>query len=159
MPYTTLVSTQDLFDNLSDPNWVVFDCRHDLMDVQAGRRAWDSEHIPGARFAHLDENLSGPKTGRSGRHPLPDATALARWLGEQGVDMRKQVVTYDASGGFFAARLWWLLRWLGHDTVAVLDGGLPKWKNEGREQTRAEPRIEPTTFPQVLRDALPNWAN
>jgi thiosulfate/3-mercaptopyruvate sulfurtransferase len=81
MPHTTLVSTQDLFDNLSDPNWVVFDCRHDLMDVQAGRRAWDSEHIPGARFAHLDENLSGPKTGRSGRHPLPDATALARWLG------------------------------------------------------------------------------
>jgi thiosulfate/3-mercaptopyruvate sulfurtransferase len=146
MPYTTLISTQDLFTHLADPDLVVFDCRHDLMDVESGRRAYAADHIPGAHFAHLDENLSGAKTGRSGRHPLPDVVEFARWLGGEGVDVRKQVVAYDASGGYYAARLWWMLRWLGHDTVAVLDGGLQKWKLEGRALTQAAPRTEPTTF-------------
>ncbi|MBC7781703.1 MAG: sulfurtransferase [Proteobacteria bacterium] len=154
MPHHTLISTQDLFTNLSDPNWIVFDCRHDLADVEAGRRAYAADHIPGARFAHLDENLSGAKTERSGRHPLPEVVAFAAWLGTQGVDVRKQVVAYDASGGYYAARLWWMLRWLGHETVAVLDGGLPKWKIEGRSLTRAAPRIEATTFTPRRRDAL-----
>jgi len=154
MAHTTLVSTDDLFSHLSNPDWVVFDCRHDLMDVAAGSRAYGSEHIPGARFAHLDETLSGPKSGSNGRHPLPDVVEFSKWLSGQGVDLRKQVVTYDASGGYYAARMWWMLRWLGHDSVAVLDGGLPKWKNEGRAQTRAAPRIEPSTFTPRRRDAL-----
>jgi thiosulfate/3-mercaptopyruvate sulfurtransferase len=154
MSYQTLISTEDLAARLSDPDLVVFDCRHDLMDVEAGHRAWTVDHIPGARFAHLDKNLSGAKTGRTGRHPLPDVAALSKWLGEQGVDSRKQVVTYDASGGFFAARLWWLLRWLGHESVAVLDGGLPKWKAEGRTLTPSAPQVEPTTFTPRQRDAL-----
>jgi thiosulfate/3-mercaptopyruvate sulfurtransferase len=127
MIHHTLISTEALAANLSDPDLVVFDCRHDLMDVASGRKAYAAGHIPGARFAHLDENLSGPKTGRSGRHPLPAATPFASWLGQQGVDERKQVVAYDASGGYYAARLWWMLRWLGHDDTAVLDGGMRRW--------------------------------
>lgn len=154
MSHHTLISTEALAACLSAPDLVVFDCRHDLMDVESGRKAYAADHIPGARFAHLDENLSGPKTGRSGRHPLPSVVAFAKWLGEQGVDVRRQVVAYDASGGYYAARLWWMLRWLGHDTVAVLDGGLPKWKLENRPLTQAAPRIEPTTFTPRRRDAL-----
>ncbi|MCA3069825.1 MAG: sulfurtransferase [Rhodocyclaceae bacterium] len=154
MNHHTLISTEALAANLSDPDLVVFDCRHDLMNVEAGRNAYAADHIPGARFAHLDENLSGPKTGRSGRHPLPDVVALSNWLGQQGVAAGRQVVTYDASGGFFAARLWWMLRWLGHDTVAVLDGGLPKWKLEGRPLTQAAPNGQPATFTPRQRDAL-----
>ncbi len=154
MSYQTLISTEDLAARLSDPDLVVFDCRHDLMDVEAGRRAFTVDHIPGARFAHLDENLSGAKTGRTGRHPLPDVAALSKWLGEQGVDSRKQVVTYDASGSFFAARLWWMLRWLGHESVAVLDGGLPKWKAEGRALTPSAAQVEPTIFTPRQRDTI-----
>ena len=154
MHYTTLISTEDLAAGIADPLWVVFDCRHDLMDVEAGRRAWNVDHLPGARFAHLDEDLSGPKTGRTGRHPLPDVAAFAQWLGAQGVDAHRQVVAYDASGGYYAARLWWMLRWLGHDRVAVLDGGYPQWKLEGRALTQAAPQVEPTTFTPHRRDAL-----
>ncbi len=154
MNHHTLISTEALAANLSDPDLVVFDCRHDLMDVQAGRNAYAADHIPGARFAHLDENLSGAKTGHSGRHPLPDIVALSNWLGQQGVAAGKQVVTYDASGGFFAARLWWMLRWMGHDTVAVLDGGLPKWKLENRPLTQAAPHSEPATFTPRAQDGL-----
>ena len=82
MSHHTLISTEALAASLSDPDLVVFDCRHDLMDVEAGRKAYAADHIPGARFAHLDENLSGPKTGRSGRHPLPDVATVSKWLGE-----------------------------------------------------------------------------
>lgn len=154
MIHHTLISTEALAANLSDPDLVVFDCRHDLMDVASGRKAYAAGHIPGARFAHLDENLSGPKTGRSGRHPLPAATQFASWLGQQGVDERKQVVAYDASGGYYAARLWWMLRWLGHDAVAVLDGGLPKWTLENRPLAQAAPRAEAATFTARPREAL-----
>jgi thiosulfate/3-mercaptopyruvate sulfurtransferase len=154
MSHTTLISTETLAANLPDPLWVVFDCRHDLMDVASGRKAYADGHIPGARFAHLDENLSGPKTGHSGRHPLPDMREFARWLGQQGVDEHRQVVAYDASGGYYAARLWWMLRWLGHDAVAVLDGGLPKWTRENRPLTQAAAPVEPTSFTARPRDAL-----
>lgn len=154
MIHPTLISTEALAANLSDPDLVVFDCRHDLMDVASGRKAYAAGHIPGARFAHLDENLSGPKTGHSGRHPLPAATQFASWLGQQGVDERKQVVAYDASGGYYAARLWWMLRWLGHDAVAVLDGGLPKWTLENRPLAQAAPCAEAATFTARPREAL-----
>jgi len=123
MKYTTLISVAELAGYLSNPNWIVCDCRHDLADTEAGRRANRKSHIPGARFVHLDEDLSAPKSGRNGRHPLPAPEQFARRLGELGIDGAKQVVAYDASGGYYAARLWWMLRWLGHDAVAVLDGG------------------------------------
>src|SRR6266849_2953610 len=146
MILTALVSTEILARQLADPDWVVFDCRHDLADPARGRADYEKSHIPGARFLHLDEDLSAPKTGTSGRHPLPDPDALVEKLARAGVDSRKQVVAYDAQGGMIAARLWWLLRWLGHLPVAVLDGGWSKWTAEGRPQSAEVPRVQPTRF-------------
>ncbi|HEY6862607.1 MAG TPA: rhodanese-like domain-containing protein, partial [Burkholderiales bacterium] len=117
MSYTTLVSTGVLARHLDDPAWVVFDCRHDLADPARGRREYARSHIPGARFLHLDDDLSSPCTGTNGRHPLPDFAALGRKLAGAGVAPGVQVVGYDAQGGMVAARLWWLLRGLGHDQV------------------------------------------
>ena len=126
--HTTLVSTSDLAAHLDDAGWVICDCRHDLADTGAGRRAYSESHVPGARFVHLDEDLSGPMSGRNGRHPLPDPDRLARRLGELGIGNASQVVAYDASGGCYAARMWWMLRWLGHESAAVLDGGWDAWR-------------------------------
>ena len=120
MSYNTLVSVADLAAHLDDPHWVVCDCRHDLADYEAGRSAYAQSHIPGARFLHLDEDLSGPKTGVNGRHPLPHPITLTLRLGALGIDNGKQIIAYDASGGSYAARLWWMLRWVGHHGVAVL---------------------------------------
>ena len=146
MPHTTLVSTAELAAHLDDPAWVVFDCRHDLAKPDSGAQEYAASHIPGARFLHLDRDLSAPATGKNGRHPLPDAQAFMRTLGAAGVDARKQVVAYDAQIGVYAARLWWMLRWLGHGNVAVLDGGYAKWTQEGRPVTRAAPRVAPAQF-------------
>jgi thiosulfate/3-mercaptopyruvate sulfurtransferase len=151
MPYTTLVSTQELFEHLSDPNWVVFDCRHDLKRPEVGPREYAKSHVPGARFLHVDEDLSAPLTGKNGRHPLPDPEEFARKLGAAGVDRAKQVVAYDAHGGSYAARLWWMLRWLGHDAVAVLDGGWGKWLREERPETDAVPTPVPARFAPARR--------
>ncbi|HKO88314.1 MAG TPA: sulfurtransferase [Burkholderiales bacterium] len=146
MNFSTLVGTDTLAAHLSDERWVVVDCRHDLLDVEAGRRAYSEAHVPGAYFLQLDTALSGPRTGTNGRHPLPKADELAARLGEIGIATGKQVVAYDAHGGMFAARLWWLLRWLGHDTVAVLDGGLTQWIAEGRPLDGETPLRRANTF-------------
>src|SRR6266540_6729965 len=146
MILTALLSTEILAQHLADPDWMVFDCRHDLAAPERGRTEYAQSHIPGARFLHLDDDLSAPKTGRNGRHPLPDADAFMEELGRAGVDSRKQVVAYDAQGGMVAARLWWLLRWLGHLPVAVLDGGWSKWTAEGRPQSAEVPRPQATHF-------------
>ncbi|WP_236943652.1 sulfurtransferase [Jeongeupia sp. USM3] len=124
-----LIEPQALAARLGD--CVVVDCRHDLAAPDAGCKAYDAGHIPGAVFAHLETDLSGPKSGLNGRHPLPAPEALAEWAGRAGIGARTQVVAYDASGGMFAARLWWLLRWLGHERVAVLDGGWQAWLAAG----------------------------
>ena len=108
--HSTLISPSGLAAHLEDASWVVCDCRHDLADTETGRRAYAESHIPGARFVHLDEDLSAPKTGKNGRHSLPDPEKFMRRLGELGIDSAKQVVAYDASGGPYAARLWWMLR-------------------------------------------------
>jgi len=144
--FTTLISLAELAEHLDDATWVICDCRHDLVDAETGRRAYRESHIPGARFVHLDEDLSAPKTGKNGRHPLPDPDPLARRLGELGIGNDMQVVAYDASGGCYAARLWWMLRWLGHDAAAVLDGGWNAWTEAGLPTTGAVPRFEPTRF-------------
>lgn len=139
----TVVSTEDLAKHLDDPRWVVFDCRFTLTDTDAGRRAYAAGHIPGARYAHLDEDLSGPiLPGQTGRHPLPDPQTLAKKLYEWGVGVNRQVVVYDDSFGSMAVRMWWLLRWLGHPGVALLDGGFPKWVREMRPVTSEVPVIE-----------------
>lgn len=151
MPFTTLVSTEQLARRLDDPGWIVFDCRHDLQQPEAGRRAYLASHIPGAHFLHLDEDLSGSVTGRNGRHPLPDADLLAARLAALGVDESKQVVAYDGAGGMMAARLWWLLRWLGHANVALLDGGWGKWLREDRPETATVPVPQPSPFTAAPR--------
>ena len=131
MNYTTLIDTRTLARNL-DAGGCVFDCRFVLNDPQAGERAYAAGHIAGAHYLHLDRDLAGPVTGASGRHPLPDPEALAGKLAGAGVDSTTQVIAYDDAAGEFAARLWWLLRWLGHPQVAVLDGGWNQWLKEGR---------------------------
>lgn len=151
---TTLVDTETLARHLDDPRWVIFDCRFVLTDPQAGQRAYVAGHIPAARYAHLEEDLCGAVTATSGRHPLPDPDELARKLGDWGVDGSKQVVVYDDSFGAIAARLWWLLRWLGHEACALLDGGFPKWRREGRPITPELPRLAPATFRPRVDDRL-----
>ncbi|GGB90629.1 sulfurtransferase [Pseudoduganella buxea] len=147
--YQTLIDAATLAAHVDDPRWVVIDCRHDLMDPASGRDAFAAGHIPGAQFASIDDDLSGPKTGQGatfrGRHPLPERAALVETLRRFGIDDDSQVVAYDAHGGMFAARLWWLLRWLGHEAVAVLDGGLPAWQAQGLAlPTQATPRAQGT---------------
>ena len=144
--YNTLVTAHEVARHLDDPDWVVCDCRHDLADYGAGRRAYAEAHIPGARFVHLDEDLSGPKTGRNGRHPLPHPLTLALRLGALGIDSDKQIVAYDASGGCYAARMWWMLRWAGHTRVAVLDGGWQAWTGGGHPVTAEKTKVEPTAY-------------
>jgi thiosulfate/3-mercaptopyruvate sulfurtransferase len=128
---TPLVSAAELQQKLADPLWKIFDVRHDLFDLEAGLRAYRSGHIPGAQFASIDDDLSGTKTGSNGRHPLPSRDALVERFRAWGLDNSTQVVAYDAQGGQFAARLWWLSLWLGHRAVAVLDGGWPAWLAHG----------------------------
>jgi thiosulfate/3-mercaptopyruvate sulfurtransferase len=127
-----LVAPEELAKHLDDPKWVVFDTRHDMGDVGKGRRAYAAGHIPGAYFLHVDDDLSGPKTGKNGRHPLPDTAKFAANINECGVTPDSQIVIYDDLGGNFAVRLWWMLKWLGHDKVGLLDGQYPLWEKQGR---------------------------
>lgn len=144
--YTTLISPAELARELDDPTLIVVDCRHNLTDVDAGERAYGIGHIPGARFMHLERDLSGGRTGGNGRHPLPEVAALAASLGRAGIDASKQVVAYDQNSGMWASRLWWLLRWLGHNRVAVLDGGLDQWSLERYPLTSQLPSVQAARF-------------
>jgi thiosulfate/3-mercaptopyruvate sulfurtransferase len=130
----------------ADTPVVVMDCRHDLSRPEWGRQQFAAAHIPGARFAHLDHDLSGPLNAQSGRHPLPDPAALARFLGAAGVDANTHVVAYDQDKSMFAARLWWLLRWLGHARVCVLNGGLAAWTAAGLPLQSTVPPPAPRPF-------------
>ena len=127
----TLIAPAALASHLAARDWVVIDCRFDLARADWGAQAFAAGHIPGALYAHLERDLSGPVTPQSGRHPLPDVAMLASTLGRFGIDRTMQVVAYDQGSGAFAARLWWLLRWLGHTSVAVLDGGFAAWERAG----------------------------
>lgn len=140
--HTTLVDPATLERHLGDPRWIVLDVRHELTQPSWGEEEYREEHIPGARFLHLDRDLSGPKTGRNGRHPLPQRADLVEAFRRWGVNDDTQVVAYDAQGGNFAVRLWWLARWLGHARVAVLDGGWPLWlARTGRSSTDVPHRV------------------
>ncbi len=129
--YKTLIKAADLNSKLDDSNWLIFDCRFDLSDVSKGQRLYADSHIPGAIYAHLDDNLSSPITDDSGRHPMPDIEKLVNWLATCGLTRQSQVVVYDDSFGAMSTRLWWLLKNLGHEAVAVLDGGWQCWVNQG----------------------------
>lgn len=143
--HTTLIDAATLSRHLDDPQWVILDCRHDLMNPHAGHDSFAIGHIAGAQFANVDTDLSGAKIAADGkflgRHPLPGRAALIETLRGFGINDDTQVVAYDAHGGMFAARLWWLLRWVGHPAVAVLDGGLVAWQAAGLPMvTHAERR-------------------
>jgi len=129
----TLITAADLLPHLADPAWALVDCRYALAAADWGQQEYAAGHIPGAVYADLPRDLAGPVgAGQSGRHPLPAVDALAARLGAWGIDGRVQVVAYDAAGGALAAaRLWWLLRRLGHAAVAVLDGGWQGWQTAG----------------------------
>ena len=152
MAFNTLVSTAELAAHLGE--WRIFDCRHDLAQPDSGERQYREAHIPDALFAHLDRDLSGPKNGKNGRHPLPAPDIFGAWLATQGVRNSDQVVCYDAANGAMAARLWWLLRWVGHDAVAVLDGGIARWTSEGRPVSAEAPQPRPSQFTVRLRPEM-----
>ena len=127
-----LVSTEQLAAHLADPDWIVVDVRHDLVDPRKGPAAYAAGHIPGAYFLHVDDDLAGFKDGTNGRHPLPPLDLFALRMNARGVAPGRMVVAYDERGGMFASRLWWMLRWLGHERAALLDGGFAAWLREER---------------------------
>src|SRR5215213_4539826 len=129
--FKTLIDPSTLASKLGDPAWIVIDCRFDLTNPERGEEQYREAHIPGAKYAHLDRHLSGVKTGKNGRHPLPDSDVICRNFSDLGISPGMQVVAYDADNGMYASRLWWMLRWMGHDAVAVLDGGFARWQLEG----------------------------
>ncbi len=157
MTYTTLISTTDLHEHLDDPDWAILDCRFVLTDPEQGRKDYLLAHIPGAVYAHLDEDLCGPIIpGKTGRHPLPSIDEFVEQLSEWGIDSKVQVITYDDVGGALAAaRLWWMLRWLGHGSVAVLDGGWTMWQKQalpvkGGREARSPRQFIPEPHPELL---------
>lgn len=155
--HRTLITAEALAARLAagQPT-VVLDCRFDLARPDAGEAAWAAGHLPGARYAHLDRDLSGARTGANGRHPLPARAALAAWAGAQGIAPGVQVVAYDDQGGPYAARCWWLLRWLGHDAVAVLDGGLAAWRAAGQPlDDQVPPAAAGAPYPATPAPAMP----
>ncbi len=152
MTFATLISCAELAERLDNTDLRIVDCRHQLADASYGEKAYAREHLPGAAFMHLDRDLSSPMDGHNGRHPLPDPLRLAERLGALGISRGTQVVAYDDDGGMYAARLWWLLRWLGHERVAVLDGGIGQWAAQGRALTADVPQHAPAVFDVQLRD-------
>jgi len=148
--FRTLLSTDELAAHLDDPTWVVVDVRYNLTDTAAGLAQYRESHIAGAVYASLSHDLASTPTGTNGRHPLPTVEAMAATFGRLGIAPGTQVICYDADN-MFAARLWWMLRYLGHDAVAVLDGGFPKWTKEGRPVRSGEEHGTPATFTPALR--------
>jgi len=140
-----LITNQTLKQHLNDPQWVIFDCRHDLTNPAKGEAQYREGHIPGAHFANTDVDLSGEKTGLNGRHPLPPSASFIAFLARHGVTNQSTIVAYDDVGGQFAARLWWMCRWVGLTQVALLDGGISKWVADGLALS--------STVPVVVRTA------
>ncbi len=145
MTYSTIVSTDILAGNI-DASWAIVDCRFDLQNDTIGRAHYLEAHIPGAVYASLNDDLAGPRTGSNGRHPLPTIDALASLFGRFGIERNTQVVVYDQDAGLYASRAWWSLRYLGHDAVALLDGGWAKWVREGRPTRGGEESRTPVHF-------------
>lgn len=158
MNYTTLITPEELRHHLDDASLAIVDCRFKLEDVEAGRRAYLDAHIPGATYAHLDDDLSGPKTGTNGRHPLPSPEAMIQTFSAWGIASETQVVAYDDQyGGMGAARLWWMLKYMGHDRAAVLDGGWQAWAaafpTRSGSESRPAAQFVGRPGPDMIRDA------
>lgn len=159
MKFSALISVDGLVQNMESSNWVIIDCRFWLDDTEKGRLDYQKAHIPGAFYAHLDEDLSGPiAAGITGRHPLPNEDVLSQKFGSWGIGSETQVVVYDDRSGMIAARLWWLLHWMGHENVAVLDGGFPVWVASGYPvndhiPTQKTAEFSPNTQAQMVATA------
>ncbi|MBC8507847.1 MAG: sulfurtransferase [Anaerolineales bacterium] len=155
MSYETLITPEELLPQIDGQDWVIVDCRFWLDDTEKGRRDYKESHIPGATYAHLDEDLSGPVVpGVTGRHPLPSVDELAAKLASWGISNGMQIVVYDDRSGAIASRLWWLLKWLGHDAVAVLDGGWPRWISEEHPTTEDIPAPKKVKFEPKVRHEM-----
>lgn len=153
-PYTTIISTETAAAHLADPAWAFIDCRFDLLKPEWGQKEYERAHLPGAVYADLNQDLSGPVMPQTGRHPLPEPGAIMARFSAWGIAVETQVVVYDTAGGSIAARLWWLLRYYGHPAVAVLDGSWQKWQTEGRpvrsgRETRQAVRFEGAPHPEM----------
>jgi len=144
--YQTLIEPMTLAQHVGHENWVVVDCRFILADTEAGHQAYENSHIPGAVYAHLDDDLSGPPVSDDGRHPLPTPTALTSLFGRLGIGEHTQVIVYDDSNGAIASRLWWMLRYMEHDGVAVLNGGWQAWQTANLPVSCAEEYNIPVLF-------------
>ena len=156
MTYTTLISPLILAEHLSDPGWAIFDCRFSLADKEGGRQAYQQSHIPGAVYVHLEEDLSATVVpGKTGRHPLPSPQQVASTFSRLGISTGMQIVAYDAAGGASAAaRLWWMLRWMGMPDCAVLDGGWQAWQRAGMPIRNGKERLPPSEFKGKPRQDL-----
>ena len=156
MGYSTLIDAQAAHEHLADPDWLFVDCRFDIRDPARGSRDHAVSHLPGAVYVDLDRELSGPVVpGRTGRHPLPDRESIVRVFSGMGIGARTQVVAYDEStGAMAAARMWWLLKWAGHDAAAVLDGGLAAWTAAGLPTGKGTVPRHPSTFVPAFRPEL-----
>jgi thiosulfate/3-mercaptopyruvate sulfurtransferase len=152
--YSTLIQPSELAPRLAEPDWAVIDCRFDLAAPDKGENDYLDEHVPGAIYAHLDRDLSAARTGSNGRHPLPSLGQMEKRFSSMGIDGRVQVVAYDTSMGVMAARLWWMLRYAGHDAVAVLDGGLAAWKADGQPLASGRETRPPRSFTARGRDSM-----
>ncbi|HKU14410.1 MAG TPA: sulfurtransferase [Steroidobacteraceae bacterium] len=150
-----LISVAELSPHIADPRWLIVDCRFELGKPQTGERAYAAGHIPHAIYAHLDRDLASPVAPQTGRHPLPDPEEFAALLASWGMTPATQVVAYDADNAAYASRLWWLLRWVGHEAVAVLDGGFKAWTAAGLPTTTEVPRRPPGSF--VARPKRDMW--
>lgn len=152
--FTTLVDVEILAQHVDAPDWRIIDCRFDLADKHAGRRCYHQGHIPNALYADLEDDLSGQITPMTGRHPLPDAAVLAKRFGEWGIGPATQLVAYDGQNGALASHLWWLSRWLGHDRVAVLNGGFASWIEAHYPQVTTIPEVTPSKFNPTVKNQL-----
>lgn len=138
-----LVGTRELHENLEEPDWRVVDCRFELTQPNKGYADYLAGHIPGAVYAHLDRDLAAPVSARTGRHPLPEPATFARTLGSFGIAPHTHVIVYDQGGGAIAARLWWMLCWMGHRSVRLLDGGFGAWTRDGLPLEMEVPEFHP----------------
>ena len=146
MPATYLISTDQLSNQINNPDLVIIDCSFNLADTDWGYQNYLKGHIPGAYYADLDKNLSSKITEKSGRHPLPDENSFIQFCSKVGINSEKKVVLYDTESGAYAGRLWWLLRSYGHDDTMLLDGGLNAWKEKGLSLEQNPPSYHPTEF-------------
>lgn len=143
---TTILSPRQVYSHLGDYGLVIVDCRFELSNPDWGLLEYQIGHLPGAVYADLNKDLSGPITPTSGRHPLPDPEKFIQKAGEWGINSRSQVIVYDQDGGAYASRLWWLLRTYGHEAVAVLDGGIPAWLEAGYTLSSQKVSLKPAEF-------------